>query len=81
MADVTDQNSGAEPLSEADEWALLTPAQRWLEYDKLWAIYLGWGGSLDPQPDSQSPFDCEELERAVPGHGRPGVRIIRRGGV
>ena len=68
-------------MSEEDEWALMTPAQRWEETSKLWAVYLSWGGSLDPEPDSQSPFDFEELERAVPAHGRSGVRIVRRGGV
>ena len=68
-------------LSENDEWALLSPQERFIESSKLWAVYLSWGGSLDPEPDSQSPFDCEELERAIPFNGRSGVHIIRRGGV
>lgn len=66
---------------EADEWAMLTPMERAIENTKLWEIYLSMGGSFDPQPDSQSPFDCEELERALPCDGRSGVRFIRRGGV
>ena len=81
MAQSEDKRIQPEIWSEADEWALLTPAERYVESGKLWAVYLSWGGSLDPEPDSQSPFDCEELQRAIPGHGRSGVHIIRRGGV
>lgn len=69
------------PLSESDEWALMSPEERYIESGKLWAIYLSLGGSLDPEPDSQSPFDFEELERAVPADGRSGVHLIRRGGI
>ena len=38
------------------EWYQLTPVQRWLESEKLWQTYLALGGSLDPEPDPQSPF-------------------------
>jgi len=38
------------------EWYRLTPGQRWLESEKLWQTYLALGGSLDPEPDTQSPF-------------------------
>ena len=38
------------------EWYRLTPIQRWLESEKLWKTYLALGGSLDPEPDTQSPF-------------------------
>ncbi len=44
-------------LTEEEEWALMTPAERHIESGKLWAVYLSLRGSLDPQPDSQSPFD------------------------
>ena len=60
------------------EWARLTPQQRYIESCKLWSTYLALGGSLDPEPDSQSPFDFPELERAVPADGRSGVHFIRR---
>jgi hypothetical protein len=60
------------------EWARLTPQQRYIESCKLWSTYLALGGSLDPEPDSQSPFDFPELERAVPANGRSGVHFIRR---
>ncbi len=38
------------------EWHLLTPQERWRESQKLWETYLALGGSLDPDPDPQSPF-------------------------
>ena len=42
-----------------DEWAdwyRLTPLQRWHASGELWEHYLQIGGSLDPEPDTQSPF-------------------------
>jgi len=39
------------------EWYRLTPQERWSETEKLWAFYLSVGGSLNPEPDSESPFD------------------------
>jgi hypothetical protein len=65
-------------LDEPDEWAALTPQQRWTESMKLFEFYLSMGGSLDPEPDSQSPFDFEELQRAVPPLRRAGVHPLRR---
>ena len=63
------------------EWYRLSPVQRWQESEKLWQTFLELGGSLDPEPDTQSPF----FDAGVPGqrspHGRPGVRVVRRGGV
>jgi len=38
------------------EWYRLSPQERWQESKKLWQVYLYLGGSLDPQPDTQSPF-------------------------
>jgi len=40
------------------EWYSLTPEKRWQESSKLWTFYLSTGSSLDPEPDSQSPFDA-----------------------
>ena len=60
------------------EWYRLTPAQRWTETEKLWRAYLQSGGSLDPEPDTQSPFFDPEVPGPNAPHGRPGVRIIRR---
>jgi hypothetical protein len=41
---------------EWSEWYRLTPVQRWHETEKLWHSFLTLGGSLDPEPDTQSPF-------------------------
>jgi hypothetical protein len=41
---------------EWEEWYRTTPQDRWLESERLWATLLALGGSLDPEPDSQSPF-------------------------
>ncbi len=61
------------------EWYRLTPVQRWLESEKLWQTYLALGGSLDPEPDTQSPFFDARAPRPRPPHGRPGLRVLRRG--
>ena len=71
----------SESETEVVEWALLTPQERWAEATKLLAFYLAMGGSLDPEPDSQSPFDFEELERAVPPLRRTSLHPVRRDGV
>ena len=63
---------------EQADWAKLTPQKRYIESCKLWATYLAFGGSLDPEPDSQSPFDFPELQRAGSADGRSGVHFVRR---
>jgi hypothetical protein len=63
------------------EWYRLTPAERWRESEKLWQTYLALGGSLDPEPDTQSPFFDAGAAGPVPVDGRAGVRVVRRGGV
>ena len=42
-------------------WYLLTPQERWRQSMKLWEWYVKNGGSLDPEPDCQSPFYFDEL--------------------
>ena len=66
---------------ESLDWWSLTPAQRFVESQKLWATFIALGGSLDPEPDSQSPFFDPEAARAGAAHGRTGVHSLRRGGV
>ncbi len=61
------------------EWYRLTPVQRWLESENLWQTYLALGGSLDPEPDTQSPFSDARAPRSRPAHGRASVRVLRRG--
>jgi len=39
------------------EWYRVTPADRWIESQKLWEFYLSSGGTPNSEPDSQSPFD------------------------
>ena len=63
------------------EWYALTPRERWAETLKLWNYYLSIGGSLDPEPDTQSPFFDPDAPGQEPADGRPGLRVIRRGGV
>jgi hypothetical protein len=63
------------------EWYRLTAVQRWQESEKLWQTYLALGGSLDPEPDTQSPFFDANAPRPRPAHGRTGVRVLRRGRV
>ena len=62
-------------------WYALSPSERFLESEKLWETYLALGGSLEPEPDTQSPFFDPAEWRENAAHGRPGVRVIRRGGV
>jgi len=38
------------------EWYRMTPAERWRASGQLWEVYVAMGGSLDPEPDTQSPF-------------------------
>ena len=64
-----------------EEWYLMTPQQRWQETEKLWAFYLTVGGSLDPEPDSQSPFYFDDEPYRTPLNNQPGWRVIRRSGV
>lgn len=73
-----------DPDDDADEWQewyRLTPQERWNESMKLWQFYLAVGGSLDPEPDSQSPFDAFMPWGSAPADGRSGLRVVRRGGV
>jgi len=67
--------------AEWAEWYFLTPQERWCESSKLWETYLALGGSLDPEPDTQSPFFDAEEWCAMSAHGRPGVRVLRRIGI
>jgi hypothetical protein len=63
------------------EWYSMTPQQRWDASALLWADYLALGGSLDPEPDTQSPFFDPDEQRSGPVDGRSGLRHIRRSGV
>ncbi len=77
------ENPTAEEIAgeEWAEWYRLTPQERFRESMKLWETYLALGGSLDPEPDTQSPFFDEEEWRENLADGGTGVRVLRRGGV
>ena len=64
-----------------EEWAAwyrLSPQERWRESEKLWQVYFYLGGSLDTQPDTQSPFFDPDASSTSAPHGQPGVSILRR---
>ena len=75
------QKSAASSADSWQEWYLMSPLERWEESQKLWDFYLNVGGSLDPEPDSQSPFDALYPRSTAPADGRTGMRVLRRGGV
>ncbi|HJT35457.1 MAG TPA: hypothetical protein VJ783_25750 [Pirellulales bacterium] len=63
------------------EWYGMTLRERWAETEKMWTMYLALGGSLEPEPDTQSPFFDPETSGASTPDGRPGMRVVRRSGV
>lgn len=66
---------------EWGEWYLLTPDQRWRESQRMWPSFFALGGTVDPEPDSQSPFFDEDEWRHVFTDGRASMCVIRRSGV
>ena len=62
------------------EWYILSPGERFLESARLWETYLAFGGSLEPEPDTQSPFFDPKEWRENASHGA-GLHIIRRSGI
>jgi hypothetical protein len=60
------------------EWYSLTPQQRWERSLALWDTFILLGGSLDPEPDSQSPFYDPEAPGPGSTDGRAGLRVLRR---
>lgn len=63
---------------EWQEWAKLTPIERFRESEKIFAQYLAMGGTLDPDPDPTSPFYLSEAPSPGPAYGRSGLRALRR---
>lgn len=60
------------------EWYSLTPTERWRQSSKLWDTYLSLGGSLDPEPDTQSPFFDRFTPSPRPIDGWSGLHLVRR---
>ena len=67
--------------SEWLEWYRLTPQQRWIESGHLRDTFLTLGGSLEPEPDTESPFFDAETWCPLPADGRSGVRFLRSCGI
>lgn len=67
--------------AEWADWYRLSPQDRWRETEQLWRTFTDLGGSLDVEPDSQSPFFHAPTWRSLPAHGRTGVHHLRRRGV
>lgn len=64
-----------------EEWAAwyrLSPQERWRESEKLWEVYLYLGGSLEPEPDTQSPFFDSEASSAPVADVRSTLCVRRR---
>ena len=66
---------------ERAEWYAMTPLERWHASGELWEHYLYIGGSLDPEPDTESPFYDGSPPPPCPADGQPGWTVIRRGPV
>ena len=60
------------------EWYRLSPVERWRESEKLWRVYLQFGGSLEPEPDTQSPFFDPSASSTSSLVARPDTRVVRR---
>lgn len=63
------------------DWYNLSPIERWEHSTRLWETFLALGGSLEPEPDTESPFFHAASWRPAPVDGRPGVRVLRRCGI
>jgi hypothetical protein len=60
------------------EWYRMTPQERWRESEKLWATFIALGGSLEPEPDTQSPFFDPDAPTPAPSAGRLHLHVTRR---
>ncbi len=63
------------------DWYKLSPDQRWMESERLFNFFMMAGGSLDAEPDTQSPFYFETPQREMSADGRTGLRFLRRSGI
>ncbi len=51
---------------EVRDWYARSPAERFVESQKLWEIFLLFGGDLEPEPDTQSPFHDNRFQSLAP---------------
>ena len=66
---------------EWKEWIDLTPQERFRRSEELFAQYLSMGGSLDPDPDPNSPFYDAELSSTGSAYGGASLRVVRRSSI
>lgn len=66
---------------EVLDWYRLSPQERWMESMRLWNTYTLLGGSLDPEPDRQSPFYDPHAWGHASAQRHKGLACLRRGGV
>ena len=45
---------------EVLDWYKMSPAERFVESQKLWEVFILLGGDYAPEPDTQSPFHIFE---------------------
>jgi len=38
------------------DWYSLLPAERFIESQRLWEVFILFKGNYEPEPDTQSPF-------------------------
>ncbi len=56
-------NSYLELIDEETlNWYCLSPAERFTESQKLWEVFVLFGGQNDPEPDTQSPFHILKIQ-------------------
>ncbi len=61
------------------EFYRMTPAQRWARAAEVRAYYLAMGGTLEPDPDPQSPFwSAEEIAEFAHAALPANVKQVRR---
>ena len=63
MKNLSEKQSNTNYIDEETEWLNLSPQERFSETTKLWELYISLGGSLDPEPDPDSPFYVKETSR------------------
>ena len=63
---------------EWGSWYRLSPQERWHESEKLWQVYLHFGGSLEPEPDTQSPFFDPSAPNTQTANGQSDMCVLRR---
>jgi len=61
------------------DWYDLSPAERWSESARICQQYFEAGVSLDPAPNTQSPFDDPETWCEGAADGRAGLHFVRSG--